>query len=78
MGGSQIANNEIFSLVIRLVIGSGIIVGGYLMYSKPDHIRTSGIAVLILSIVGFVGFGGYQVGAAFSIVGGILGIFRKK
>jgi len=43
-----------------------------LLRLKPNQRQTWGILVLVFSILGFFGFGGFIVGSVLGIVGGIM------
>ncbi len=50
----------------------GAIAVAVLLRLKPNQRQTWGILVLVFSILGFFGFGGFIVGSVLGIVGGIM------
>ncbi len=62
--------------VFGIVIGIAILGGAFLIFN-PGFEVIGGIVVLIFSIVSIVVGGGWLVGLAFGVLGGILGLFRK-
>lgn len=64
--------------VLGLVFGLIVIVGGVMMYMKPDQHVMWGAIVLILAIVSIpFSFAGLLIGFILALVGGILGLVFK-
>ena len=55
-----------------LICGTIVTMSAVLLRLKPAQRQTWGILVLVFSILGFFGFGGFIVGSVLGIVGGIL------
>ena len=60
--------------VFGLICGTIVTMSAFLMRLKPNQRQTWGILVLVFSILGFFGFGGFIVGSVLGIVGGILAL----
>lgn len=64
--------------VVGLLFGLIIIIGGVMMYTKPEQHVMWGAIVLILSIVSIpFSFAGLIIGFILALVGGILGLVFK-
>jgi Family of unknown function (DUF6114) len=63
--------------IIGAVTGLLVIVGGVLMYVRPQQHAIWGVLVLVISIVSIFGGGGIILGLVLGVVGGILGIVFK-
>lgn len=63
---------------ISIGIGVILIIGGYLIYKKPESSGKWGIAILVASIVSLFGMGGFLIGAILGIIGGILALTRRQ
>lgn len=68
------------TIISAISIGTGIvlIVGGYLIYRKPESATPWGIAILVASIVSLLSIGGFIIGPILGIIGGILALTRKQ
>jgi hypothetical protein len=62
---------------ISLAAGAVSIFGGYMIHKKPESGHGWGVAVLIASIIGLFGMGGFIVGPILGIVGGILALTKR-
>ena len=60
--------------VFGLICGIIVTMSSVLMRIKPVQRQTWGILVLVFSILGFFGFGGFIIGSVLGIVGGILAL----
>jgi len=58
--------------VFGLICGVIVTMSAVLLRLKPNQRQTWGILVLVFSILGFFGFGGFIVGSVLGIVGGIM------
>ncbi len=58
--------------IFGLICGIIVTMSGVLLRLKPNQRQTWGILVLVFSILGFFGFGGFIVGSVLGIVGGIM------
>lgn len=63
--------------VFGLVCGIIVLLSAIMLRFKPEQRQTWGILVLVFSILGFFGFGGFIVGSVLGIVGSIM-ILRWK
>lgn len=63
--------------VISIGTGVTLIIGGYLIYRKPESADKWGIAILVASIVSLFGMGGFFIGAILGITGGILALTKR-
>lgn len=62
--------------IFGIIVGICVLGGAYLMSTRFFKI-VGGLVVLIVSIVSLVGGGGWLLGSALGICGGLLGLFRK-
>ncbi len=60
-----------------LICGVIILLGAYMIYTRPDTHGMWGIIILVFSLLSFIEGGGYIIGAILGIVGGILAITWK-
>lgn len=60
--------------VIALLFGVIILYFALRLKSNPQQARTYGVLILVLSLISFVGGGGFYIGAILALVGGILAI----
>ena len=79
MGGfhSMIGFNNEYLLsfsVLGLVCGVIVVIGSFLLNLRPLEHATWGVIVLIFSAVSFVSMGGWFLGAALGVAGGVLAI----
>jgi uncharacterized protein DUF6114 len=58
--------------VFGLICGVIVTMSAVLLRLKPNQRQTWGILVLVFSILGFFGFGGFIVGSVLGIIGGIM------
>lgn len=60
-------------------VGAGVvsILGGYLIYKKPESSNGWGIAIVVSSVAGLVTVSGFIVGPVLGIIGGALALTRK-
>ncbi len=65
--------------ILGMVFGIIMILGGVLMYVKPESHTMWGVIVLILSVISFAtsSLGGFFIGFLLGLIGGILGIVFK-
>ncbi len=63
--------------VAGIVCGIVILIGAYMLNSRPGSHGTWGTVILIFSVISLVEGGGYIIGAVLGIVGGILAITRS-
>ncbi len=62
---------------ISIGIGAVLIVGGYLIYRRPESAGKWGVAILVTSVVGLLNMSGFFIGPILGIIGGILGLTRR-
>jgi len=67
------------AVISAIAIGTGaiLIIGGYLIYRKPESAGKWGVAILVASIVGLFGMGGFFIGPILGIIGGILALTKR-
>ena len=58
--------------VFGLICGIIVTMSAVLLRLKPNQRQTWGVLVLVFSVLGFFGFGGFIVGSVLGIVGGIM------
>lgn len=82
MGGAPAGIDPVLWLniiggVFGVLFGLIIIVGGVMMFARPQSSTLWGVTVLVLSIASFLSTGGFIIGMILGLVGGILGIVFK-
>ncbi len=82
MGGYRGFGGAVTSVLLvmgigGIVIGAIMILGSFMLRTRPETHTTWGIVILILSIVSFIEGGGFFIGAILGIVGGILAMVWK-
>jgi hypothetical protein len=60
-----------------IVCGICIIIMGYLLYSQPRSNSNFGIGILVLSMLSFLGSGGFIIGGILATFGGIMAIIWR-
>lgn len=63
--------------IISLAAGGIVVAGSYFVYAKPESAKEWGVGILVASIAGLFGMGGFLIGPILGIVGGILALTRK-
>lgn len=67
----------LISTIIGIASGAVIIIGSLAIFSDPKLSQAWGAVILVFSLVGLLGFGGFIVGSLLGIVGGILALTWK-
>lgn len=62
---------------IGLILGIIIAVLAMRLKSNPATVKTSGVLILVLSLISIIGGGGYFIGLILGLVGGILALTWK-
>ena len=77
--GTGAASNTALGLGIAgVIMGIIMVVGGFMMYSKPTSAKMWGVIVLILSIISWVtALGGFFIGFLLGLIGSILALTFK-
>src|SRR6267143_2139562 len=77
--GEASASSTVLALgVVGVVMGLIMVVGGFMMYSKPTSAKMWGVIVLILSIISWVtAIGGFFIGFLLGLIGSILALTFK-
>jgi len=60
--------------VVAVVLGILVLFFALQLKSKPQSAKTTGILILVFSLISFIGGGGFYIGAILALVGGILAI----
>lgn len=60
--------------VVALVLGLIVLIFALRLKSNPASAKTSGILIVVLAVISFVGGGGFYIGAILALIGGILAI----
>jgi len=64
--------------VVGIIMGLIMVVGSFMLYSKPTRAKMWGIIILVLSILSWVtAVGGLVIGFILGLIGGILAIMFK-
>ncbi len=61
-------------MLVGIVAGIIVIVGAFMLNSRPSEHFAWGVVILIFSIISFLSMGGFVIGAILGIVGGALAI----
>lgn len=64
--------------VAALVCGILVVIGAFMLNTRPQEHIAWGIIVLIFSIASFLGMGGYFIGAILGIAGGAIALSYKS
>jgi uncharacterized protein DUF6114/zinc ribbon protein len=77
--GAASASNTVLALgVVGVIMGIIMVIGGFMMYSKPTSAKMWGVIVLILSIISWVtAIGGFFIGFLLGLIGSILALTFK-
>jgi len=63
--------------IISLAAGGVVVAGSYFIHTKPESSREWGVGILVASIAGLFGMGGFLIGPILGIIGGILALTKK-
>jgi len=79
VAGSGSASSTALALgIVGVIMGLIMVVGAFMMYSKPTSAKMWGVIVLILSIISWVtAAGGLFIGFLLGLIGGILALTFK-
>ena len=61
---------------IALILGILIIVGAYMIKTKPEQTSTWGTLILVSSVIALLGGGGFIIGSILGIIAGILALVK--
>lgn len=64
--------------VTGLSTGTAVIMTSFMLNIRPEESKKSGIMIVILSAMSILGMGGFIIGMALGITGGVLAIVRSK
>lgn len=62
---------------IGVAAGIGVVAAGFAMQENVEHRVGVGGALVVLGAIALVGGGGFLIGSALSIAGGLIAVFRK-
>lgn len=62
---------------ISLAAGGVVVFGAYSIYARPESKSSWGVAILVASLIGLFGMGGFFIGPILGIIGGILALTKK-
>ena len=62
---------------VSLATGAVAIAGGYAIYHSPESSTAWGVGILVASIIGLFGMGGFVIGPILGIIGGIMALAKK-
>ncbi len=76
MGSMGFSGTGVFTGMSFLGLVTGILVlaGALMLRSRPEQASTSGVIILVFSIVSLFGMGGFFIGAVLGFVGGLLAL----
>src|SRR5439155_18503695 len=73
LAGSGTAGGIVSAIgAIGVIFGLIIIIGGVMMYQKPQSHTMWGVIVLILSLISIITGGGFIIGLILGLIGGLL------
>jgi hypothetical protein len=77
--GAASASQTVLALgIVGVIMGLIMVVGGFMLYSKPTTAKMWGVIVLVLSIISWVtALGGFFIGFLLGLIGGILALTFK-
>lgn len=77
--GAASASATVLALgIVGVIMGLIMVVGGFMMHSKPTSAKMWGVIVLILAIISWVtAIGGFFIGFLLGLIGGILALTFK-
>ncbi|MDD5502691.1 MAG: hypothetical protein PHH26_04410 [Candidatus Thermoplasmatota archaeon] len=76
--GGVLASFMFIWVIIGLVCGAMVIYGASMINTaNPDKVRTGATLVLVFSLVAVLSSGGFGLGTALGVIGGILGLACK-
>lgn len=58
--------------IFGLVCGAVVLISSLMLITKPGQEKTWSVLILVFSVLSFIGFGGFVIGAVLGIVGGAL------
>jgi len=61
-------------MIVGIVAGIIVLIGAFMLNSRPSEHLAWGIVILIFSVISFLGMGGFIIGAILGIAGGALAI----
>jgi hypothetical protein len=77
-GGAGFVSSIIAGIGIwGLICGVLILLGAFMIYTRPGSHGIWGIIILIFSLLSFIAGGGFIIGAILGVIGGILAIVWK-
>jgi hypothetical protein len=68
----------IFTPIIGVISGIMLITGGLMIRANPSDSSIWGVIILVFSIIGFIGGGGFFVGSLIGLIGGIIAITASQ
>jgi len=63
---------------IGIVSGVIVILGAVMLYNDPGRLAAWGTLILVFSVISLLGMGGFFLGAALGVAGGILAITWRR
>lgn len=63
--------------IISLAAGAIVVAGSYFIHAKPESSSEWGVGILVASIAGLFGMGGFLIGPILGIISGILALTKK-
>lgn len=63
---------------VGLAAGLGVVAVGFALHEAPEPRTAAGSVLVGLAVVGLAGGGGFLLGSALAIVGGLLAIFGRS
>ena len=66
------------AIVTGLASGVVVLLGGVMMYLRPQNKRIWGVMALIFSVMALLTLGGFLLGTGLGVIGGILAIANRQ
>lgn len=64
----------VIPVAVGIASGAVMTIGAILIYVRPEQSQMWGVLILIFSIVGLIGMGGFIIGSVLGLIGGILAL----
>lgn len=63
-----------FFVVVMLISGVVVLTASVMLQSRPAQAQTWGLLMLVFSVIGLLGMGGFVIGSVLGIIAGVLAL----
>ncbi|MDJ0274902.1 MAG: hypothetical protein QXP81_01250 [Nitrososphaerota archaeon] len=63
-----------FFVVVALISGVVVLTASVMLQSRPAQAQTWGLLMLVFSVIGLLGMGGFVIGSVLGIIAGVLAL----